>query len=96
MRKGLIGFSVLSILLIQTGWVVAGEKEDHICFRRIDADRDGKVTPKEFAVHFGEDAAKFKALDSNEDGLLTHKEYHDYLGHGAAGQEDEKAHRDRP
>ena len=69
---------------------MAGEKADHICFRRIDADSDGKVTLKEFAVHYGSDEARFKAADSNEDGHLTHEEYHDFLGHGAAGGEAEE------
>ena len=87
MKKALFGLSLICILVTWCELGVAGEKADHICFRRIDADRDGKVTLKEFAVHYGTDEARFKAADSNEDGHLTHEEYHDFLGHGAAGRE---------
>ncbi len=83
MKKVLVGVSLFCILLTWCGWGAAGEKADHICFRRIDANQDGKVTMKEFAVHYGEDEKTFKAADSNTDGYLTHDEYHDMLGHGA-------------
>ena len=83
MKKALIGLSVLWLVLAWTGWGVAGEKADHVCFRRIDTDQDGKVSFKEFAVHYGADEGKFKAVDGNGDGILTHDEYHDFLGHGA-------------
>lgn len=83
MRTALMGLSMACLLLTWAGWGVAGEKVDHICFRRIDADRDGKVTLKEFAVHYEAGEGKFKAADSNKDGVLTHEEYHDFLGHGA-------------
>jgi Ca2+-binding EF-hand superfamily protein len=90
MRNGLIFLFVFGIFLMWTGLGVAGEEGDHICFRRIDADQDGIVTFKEFAVHYGKDEQKFKAVDANGDGRLTHDEYHDYLGHGAADKTDKK------
>ncbi len=90
MRKTLVGLSLFCVLVTWCGWGMADEKADHICFRRIDVNHDGKVTLKEFAVHYGSDEARFKAADSNEDGHLTHEEYHDFLGHGAAGREDEE------
>ncbi len=90
MRKALVGLSLFCILVTWCGWGVAGEKADHVCFRRIDTDHDGKVTMKEFAVHYGTDEAKFKAADSNEDGNLSHDEYHEFLGHGAADKKTEE------
>jgi len=90
MKKCLMGFAALLVFAIWTGWGVAGEKADHVCFRSVDADHDGKVTLKEFAVHYGSDEAMFKAVDSNEDGHLTHEEYHDFLGHGAQDRTDDE------
>lgn len=57
--------------------------KDHICFRTLDADRDGRVTFREFAAHYGNDTAGFQAADADRDGTLTHEEYHGFLGHGA-------------
>jgi hypothetical protein len=75
---------VFGLFLMWTGLAGAGEGADHICFRRIDTNKDGIVTFKEFAVHYGKDEEKFKAADANGDGQLTHDEYHGHLGHGAA------------
>lgn len=84
MRNGLIFLVVFGMFLMWTGSGVAGEEGDHICFRRIDANKDGIVTFEEFAVHYGKDEQKFKAADANGDGRLVHDEYHGFLGHGAA------------
>ena len=62
----------------------ADDKKDHICFRALDADRDGLVTLAEFAKYYQNDEAKFKAADVDQDGKLTHDEYHDLLGHGSS------------
>ena len=59
------------------------EEKKHICFRVIDADKDGKVTFQEFKKFFGDEKAKFDAIDLNNDGKLSHAEYHKSLGHGA-------------
>ena len=56
----------------------------HICFKSIDANRDGRVTFEEFKKFFGEDQRKFDATDLNSDGKLSHDEYHKSLGHGAS------------
>jgi len=61
----------------------AAETTDHICFRVLDSDHDGSVTPQEFAKFFPNDAERFNAADVNKDGKLTHDEYHDLLGHGS-------------
>lgn len=61
----------------------AEAKNDHLCFRALDADKDGRVSFEEFAAHYGNDAARFKAVDADQDGQLTHDEYHDFLGHGS-------------
>lgn len=62
----------------------ADEKKDHVCFRAIDVDNDGKVTLQEFEKYYGDDKAKFNAADLDKDGHLTHDEYHDLLGHGSS------------
>ena len=84
MKKWLIMSCACTMILTWTGFGIAKEGSDHVCFRRIDADRDGKVTMKEFAVHYSHDEKKFKAADRDGNGLLTHDEYHEFLGHGLA------------
>ena len=84
------GITVLCTLLIVgtwTGWSMAEQEPDHICFRKIDTDRNGTVTRSELAVYYGEDDKKFKSADGNADGVLTHDEYHGYLGHGRTEEE---------
>lgn len=73
--------SVLMVLAV-SGW--ADEKKDHICFRALDADKDGLVTLAEFEKYYQNDEAKFKAADVDQDGQLTHDEYHDLLGQGSS------------
>ena len=62
---------------------LAGAEKKHICFKIIDADKDGKVTFQEFKQYFDDAKEKFAAIDLNGDGNLTHDEYHKSLGHGA-------------
>ena len=69
------------ILFSSVGWT--DETKDHICFRALDTDKDGKVTFEEFAEYYGNDATQFKAADADLDGMLTHEEYHALLGHGS-------------
>ncbi len=71
---------LLSVSAMPVG---ADETKDHICFRALDADRDGLVTLAEFEKHYGKDEARFKAADTDQDGNLTHDEYHELLGHGS-------------
>lgn len=84
MGKGLMFLCACVVFMVWAGFCIAGGGSDHICFRRVDADQDGKVTFKEFTVHFGKDEKKFNAADQDRDGRLTHDEYHDYIGHGKA------------
>ena len=72
-----------TVLIVPVSLCRADEKQEHICFRTIDADHDGKVTFQEFEKYYGDDKAKFNAADLNHDGRLTHDEYHNFLGHGA-------------
>lgn len=90
MKNGLIVIILVGFFLMWAGLAVAGEGGDHICFRRVDTDKDGIVTFKEFAVHYGKDEKKFKAADANGDGQLTHDEYHGFLGHGATDKKTDK------
>lgn len=73
-----------TILALPVSLCGAAEKKDHICFRALDADKDGRVTLQEFAKHYGDDKALFNAADVDQDGRLTHDEYHKLLGHGAS------------
>ena len=62
---------------------VAEEKDNHICFRALDADKDGLVTLQEFERYYEDSEEKFNQADADKNGKLTHEEYHDSLGHGA-------------
>jgi Ca2+-binding EF-hand superfamily protein len=75
---------VATVLTVPVSLCGADENKDHICFRAMDADNDGKVTFQEFAKFYGDDRGKFNSADLNQDGRLTHDEYHDLLGHGSS------------
>lgn len=62
---------------------LADEKEDHVCFRRLDSNKDGLVTFEEFEKFYENAKEKFHEADKDADGKLTHDEYHDILGHGS-------------
>ena len=76
-------FLIASFLIVSASHCWAGEKKDHICFRALDTNKDGRVTLQEFEKHYGDDKVKFNAADVDKDGKLTHDEYHDLLGHGS-------------
>jgi hypothetical protein len=82
-KKQFIWSVIVVTLLIPNAVCFGGESKDHICFRAIDTDQDGKVTFEEFKVVLGDDKEKFKTVDLNQDGTLSHDEYHQYLGHGS-------------
>ena len=70
-------------ILATSAFCLAGEEKHHICFKIVDADKNGKVTFQEFKHFFDNDKEKFAAIDLNGDGNLSHDEYHQSLGHGA-------------
>jgi Ca2+-binding EF-hand superfamily protein len=80
---------IVATLILVSGLILssipcgAEEKKDHVCFRALDTDKDGRVSFEEFAAHYGNDEARFNAVDADKDGKLTHDEYHDFLGHGS-------------
>ena len=78
-----ICFAIIAIFFT-SAFCLAGAEKNHICFKIIDADKDGKVTFQEFKQYFDNDKEKFAAIDLNGDGNLSHAEYHQSLGHGAA------------
>ncbi len=80
-RGAIIVMAIFFTLFAMAAW--ADEAKDHVCFRSLDADKNGLVTFEEFAEHYGADEARFKAADADQDGRLTHDEYHHLLGHGA-------------
>ena len=84
MKKCLFICLVFTTFLTFNTLCFGDEKKDHICFRSVDADKNGKVTYQEFEKVFGNDKAKFQAIDDNKDGILSHSEYHKSLGHGAS------------
>lgn len=57
--------------------------QDHICFKKVDADQNGEVTYSEFKKIFEDGKEKFHRIDTDQNGVLTHDEYHKSLGHGA-------------
>jgi Ca2+-binding EF-hand superfamily protein len=63
---------------------LADEKKDHICFRTLDADKDGMVTLQEFEKYYENEKEKFSEADLNKDGTLSHEEYHHILGGGSS------------
>jgi len=87
MKKLCLVLMCLTILASAT-WGVANEEKGHVCFRKIDTDRNGEVTFEEFEAVFGPDKEKFDKVDENKDGRLTHNEYHKSLGHGASGDKE--------
>ena len=84
MKKILFLFLVLLIGLSSVCMVWAAEEKDHICFRVIDADKNGAVTHEEFEKFYKNQPETFKTCDVNKDNILSHDEYHDFLGHGAS------------
>ena len=83
MKKTLFLSIVVIIIFISNGFCFGNEKRDHVCFRIVDADKDGIVTLQEFTKILGDDKLKFDEVDLNNDGKLTHDEYHQALGHGS-------------
>jgi hypothetical protein len=63
---------------------LASENKNHVCFKVLDADRDGLVTFSEFQTVYGDDRTTFDAADKDRNGKLSHDEYHTMLGHGSS------------
>ena len=80
MKKYIFFCLGLLILLTPLSFCFAGDsEEDHICFTRIDSDKDDSATFEEFKKFYGDDLEKFKKIDQDDDGKLTHDEYEEYL-----------------
>ena len=76
----LVGIFIISLAAL----CGADEQKDHVCFRIIDSNKDGKVTIEEFEKFFTDDDEKFNNADLNKNGTLSHDEYHTILGHGSS------------
>ena len=63
MQKWLSMGLVVFIILISIGVCFGNEEKNHICFRQVDADKDGMVTFQEFKKVFGDNKAKFDNID---------------------------------
>ena len=87
MKTCFLMYIVAITILISNAFCLGNEEKNHICFRSIDADKDGKVYYQEFEKFFSDDKAKFEEIDLNDDGYLSHDEYHQSLGHGALQRE---------
>ncbi|MFC1811344.1 EF-hand domain-containing protein [Thermodesulfobacteriota bacterium] len=83
MKNCVLTYLVVITLFISNALCFGNEGKSHICFRVVDADKDGKVTFQEFKKIYGDDKVKFEAIDLNDDGKLSHDEYHQFLGHGS-------------
>ena len=82
MKKSYVLCLVLIAILGSLSVCYGNEEKGHLCFRVIDADKDGAVTFQEFNKYFGENKKQFDEIDLNSDGKLSHDEYHESLGHG--------------
>jgi hypothetical protein len=83
--KKLAAISITLVLFTAAAFPVqAAEKKDHVCFRVVDANRDGRVTFQEFEKIYGNDTEAFERADGDKDNHLTHEEYHQMLGHGSS------------
>jgi len=83
MKNTIMLLVIVIVFAFSATWCFSEEKSDHICFRSIDANNDGKVTYEEFEKFFKNDRKKFDAIDMDKNGVLTHDEYHKQLGHGS-------------
>ena len=80
--------SFLAVCLVVFSVLVSGmwcfAEEGHVCFTVVDADKDSKVTIKEYEKRFSKDNEKFNEYDKDGNGVLTHDEYHVAIGGGAS------------
>ncbi|MGD9078239.1 MAG: EF-hand domain-containing protein [Desulfobacterales bacterium] len=83
MKKTGAALLIFILLTSSAALCLADEKKDHVCFKRLDSNKDGLVTFQEFEKFYGNEEAKFHEADKDKDGKLTHDEYHDILGHGS-------------
>ena len=83
MKKSIATILITCVLTTMTALCWAEGKKDHVCFRVLDSDKNGRVTFREFEKVYGHDEEKFKEADVDKDGQLTHDEYHHLLGHGS-------------
>lgn len=84
MKKGIVTIAVSVVLALSAAPGFAQAKKDHICFRAVDADRNGEVTYTEYEKFFENGRDKFIRIDLDKNGRLTHDEYHKSLGHGSS------------
>ena len=83
-RTLFLSIVVIMMIFISNTFCLGNEKRDHICFRLVDADKDGIVTLQEFTKIFSDEKLKFEEVDQNNDGKLSHDEYHQAIGHGSS------------
>lgn len=81
--KTILTVSMVLLTIALPAFSQDNESRAHICFRTLDADRDGRVTAEEFEPFYPDGEKLFVEADANRDGALTHDEYHSLLGHGA-------------
>ena len=84
MKKNIVVLLMAILIITPMGLSWAEEKQDHICFRVVDANQDGAVTFQEFEKVYGSDTDRFNQADADKDGRLSHEEYHHLLGHGSS------------
>ena len=53
---------VIIAILTTSAFCLAGAEKNHVCFKIVDADKDGKVTFQEFKQFFDDGKEKFGAI----------------------------------
>jgi Ca2+-binding EF-hand superfamily protein len=84
MKKSIAVALITVLFAVSANLCWADEEKDHVCFRTLDANKDGTVTFQEFEKVYGNDEEKFQKADTDKNGKLSHDEYHSILGHGSS------------
>ena len=92
MRRYISMCLIVFIIVAATALCFGDGHKHHVCFKAIDADKDGVVTYLEFRQFLGDDKSKYDEIDLDDNGTLSHDEYHKSLGHDGCKGSCNKKH----
>ncbi len=80
MKPILFSFIIALYLITPFSISLADDSHDesHICFYKMDKDRDGALTPKELSAVYPDQKNLFKEIDQDNDTAISHDEYEEY------------------